>query len=226
MAQRTTVEIDDGVAWITLDDGKVNAMSADMLRDVERALDAAEEAGAVAVLTGRTGMFSAGFDLGTFKQGADAARSMVLAGARLVERLLAFPRPVLAGCTGHAYPMGAFLLLASDVRFGVRGPWRTGMNEVAIGLTVPLFAIEIARHRLSPAGFARITSAAMFDPDEAAALGYLDRVLPAEQLRDELRVEAARLRALDGASYVATKERVNQRARAAIRAAIESELAG
>ena len=45
---------------------------------------------------------------------------MVRAGAQLVARLLAFPRPVLTVCTGHAYPMGAFLMLAADVRLGAR----------------------------------------------------------------------------------------------------------
>ena len=226
MAHKTTVEIADGIAWIAMDDGKVNAMSVEMMDEIQRGLDAAEAAGAVTVLAGREGMFSAGFDLGAFKRGAEATRSMVLAGARLIERLLVFPRPVIAACAGHAYPMGAFLMLSSDVRFGVRGPWRIGMNEVAIGLTVPHFAIELARHRLTPPGFARITTAAMFDPDEAAALGYLDRVVESDRLRDEVRREAQRLRALDDASYRATKARINRAVLTALRAAIDAELAG
>jgi enoyl-CoA hydratase len=225
MEQRATIEVGDGVAWITMDDGKVNAMSVEMMADIAAALDAAEAADAVTVLTGRPGIFSAGFDLDTFKRGAEATRSMVLAGARLVERLLAFPRPLIAACTGHAYPMGAFLMLSSDVRFGVQGPFRIGMNEVAIGLTVPLFAVELARHRLTPPGFARITTAPMFAPEHAAALGYLDEVVEAEHLRDRVRSEAERLRGLDAASYVATKARMNAPLLAALRAAIESELA-
>ncbi|MEW6270792.1 MAG: crotonase/enoyl-CoA hydratase family protein [Thermodesulfobacteriota bacterium] len=223
---RATIAIEDGIAWITLDDGKVNAMSVEMLRDVAGALDAAEAAGAVTVLAGREGVFSAGFDLGTFQRGADATRDMVLAGARLIERLLAFPRPVVAACTGHAYPMGAFLLLASDVRLGASGPWRIGLNEVAIGITVPYFALELARHRLTPPGYARITTAAMFAPEEAFGLGYLDRVVPPARLRDEVRAEAGRLLRLDAASYVATKARANERVLSAVRAAIERELAG
>ncbi|NIU77875.1 MAG: enoyl-CoA hydratase, partial [Gammaproteobacteria bacterium] len=96
-----------------------------------------------------------------------------LAGARLVQRLLRFPRPVVTACTGHAYPMGAFLMLSADVRFGAEGPFRIGMNEVAIGLTVPGFAVELARHRLAPPGFGRVTTAKMFDPEEARHVGYL-----------------------------------------------------
>ncbi|HZR82201.1 MAG TPA: crotonase/enoyl-CoA hydratase family protein [Candidatus Binatia bacterium] len=220
------MRIAEGIAWIVIDDGKVNAMSVDMMDDVQTALTEAERAGAVTVLAGRPGIFSAGFDLGTFRLGGDAPRRMVLAGARLVERLLAFSRPVVSACTGHAYPMGAFLMLASDVRIGALGPWRIGMNETAIGLTVPLFAIEIARHRLTAPGFARITTAAMFDPEEAVAFGYLDRAVAAEDVETVARREAERLRNLDGAAYVATKARVNERALGAVRAAIAAELVG
>ena len=224
MGQRTRVSLEDGVAWITLDDGKVNALSAAMIAEIGEALDAAERAGAVAVLRGRAGIFSAGFDLKTFAN-AEAGVAMVRAGAELVLRLLAFPRPVLTVCTGHAYPAGAFLMLAADVRFGLAGAWRIGMNEVAIGLTVPKFAIELARHRLTPPGFARITTAAMFAPDEAVRLGYLDRVLTdARELAEAAREEAARLRALDVPSYVATRARVNERVLQAIRTALEEEM--
>jgi enoyl-CoA hydratase len=195
-----------------------------MIAEIGEALDRAESAAAVGVLQGREGIFSAGFDLKTFQRGAEAGVAMVRAGALLVLRLLAFPRPILTVCTGHAYPAGAFLMLAADVRLGLAGSWRIGMNEVAIGLTVPKFAIELARHRLTPPGFARITTAAMFPPDEAMRLGYLDRVLAdARELADAAREEAVRLRALDMPSYVATRARVNERAIQAIRAALEDE---
>src|SRR5262245_19262545 len=223
MQSPATVALEDGVAWITLDDGKVNALSAETIGALERALDAAERAGAVAVLRGRAGIFSAGFDLRTFQQGAEAGAAMVRAGAELVLRLLAFPRPILTVCTGHAYPAGAFLMLAADVRLGARGEFQIGMNETAIGLTVPKFALELARSRLAPAGFARIQSAALFAPDEAMRLGYLDRVLEPAELDAAARAEAERLRSLDAPAFAATKARCNERAIAAIRGALEEE---
>ncbi|HSF04073.1 MAG TPA: crotonase/enoyl-CoA hydratase family protein [Solirubrobacterales bacterium] len=224
MSERIGVRIQDGIAWITMDDGKVNALSRELIGEVGDALDAAESAGAVAVLRGREGIFSAGFDLRTFDRGPAASVEMVSAGARLIERLLAFPLPVLTVCTGHAYPMGAFLMLSADVRLGLAGPWRIGMNEVAIGITVPRFAVELARHRLTPPGFARITTAPLFDPEEALRLGYLDRVLEAGRLEDAVHEEASRLRALDMPSFAATKARINERALHAVRAAASDEL--
>jgi enoyl-CoA hydratase len=224
MAPRTRLEIADGIARLTLDDGKVNAMSCEMLAEIEAALGEVEAAGAVTVLAGREGIFSAGFDLATFARGAAAGVAMVRAGAELVLRLLAFPHPVLAVCSGHAYPMGAFLLLASDARFALAGPWRIGLNEVAIGLALPRFAVELARHRLAPAGFARIPTAAMFGPEEALRLGYVDRVLPAGELETAVEAEAQRLRALHRPSFAATKARIHERALASIREAVEAEL--
>jgi enoyl-CoA hydratase len=222
-AERTRVEIADGIARIALDDGKVNAMSAAMLGEILSALDAAEKAQAVAVIRGRDGIFSAGFDLKTFGRGLEATVEMLRAGARLIERLLGFPHPVLTVCTGHAYPMGAFVMLSADVRIGLAGPWRIGLNEVAIGLTLPRFAIELARHRLTPPGFARITTAPMFDPEEALRLGYLDHVVAAGALDAAVDEEAARLRALDRVHFAATKARIHARALAAIRAAVEED---
>jgi enoyl-CoA hydratase len=223
MSSRVQIAIEEGIAWLSWDDGKVNALSGEAIDELGRALDAAERARAVTVLRGRAGIFSAGFDLSTFQRGPTAGVAMVRAGAELVLRLLAFPQPVLTVCTGHAYPAGAFLMLAADVRLGTAGPWRIGMNEVAIAMTVPKFAVELARHRLTPAGFARITTGGMFAPEEAQRLGYLDRVLAPDELDAAAREEAARLRALDGASYVATKARINERAIGAIRAALEEE---
>jgi enoyl-CoA hydratase len=223
---RTRTRIDDGIAWIALDDGKVNALSPELIAEIGAALDAAEKASAVAVLSGRPGIFSAGFDLKTFERGPEAGIAMVHAGAQLVLRLLGFPRPVLTVCTGHAYPAGAFLMLAADSRLGLAGGFRIGMNETAIGMTVPRFALELARHRLTPQGFARIASAAMFEPDQAQRLGYLDRVLPAEALDAAAREEALRLRALDAPAFAATKARINERAIQAIRTALEEELGG
>ena len=224
MTERTTLDLQDGIAWITMDDGKVNALSTGMLEEIDGRLDESEAAGAVTVLAGREGLFSAGFDLGVFQKGSAEVLAMLRVGAGLIERLLAHPFPVLTACTGHAYPMGAFLMLSADVRFGAAGPYRIGMNETAIGLTVPNFALELARHRLTPPGLALVTTAGMFAPETAAALGYLDQVVPEEVLTEAVMREAERVRALDMPSYAATKARINETVLRAVRAAIASDL--
>jgi enoyl-CoA hydratase len=224
MGKLVSYEHSEGIGTITMDDGKVNAMSVTMMQEINAALDQAEEDGAVVILTGRKGVFSAGFDLAVFKQGMEPLMEMLRVGARLTERLLSFPFPVVAACNGHGIAMGSFLLMSTDVRIGVDGPFRIGMNEVAIGMTLPYFAVEIARQRLTPAYFNRGTILAeMYSPQEAISPGFLDRVVASDQLLVTARETAAALTKLDMPAHAATKLRVRGAALEALRQAITSE---
>ncbi len=226
MSELATYELDGPIATITMDDGKVNAFSIDMLKAVHGALDRAEQDGAVVVLRGREGYFSAGFDLKVFSAGdPDRVVEMLRLGATLTERMLAFPTPVIAACSGHAIAAGSFVLLAADVRIGVEGPFQMGLNEVKIGLTVPWFAIELARGRLSPAHYNRaVITAATYSPAEGVVAGFLDRVLAPQELPGASRQAAEDLAGLNIAAHAATKLRARAGQLSAIRAAIESEL--
>jgi enoyl-CoA hydratase len=226
LTELATYELDDGIATIAMDDGKVNALSIEMLKAVLAALDRTEEDEAVVVLTGREGYFSAGFDLNVFSERQDEIVEMLTLGARLAERILSFPTPVLVACSGHAIAAGTFPALAADLRIGVAGPYKLGLNEVKIGLTVPLYVVELARQRLSPAEFNRsLLTANMYAPEEAVAAGLLDRVVAPEELAAASRQAAEELAGLDMAAHSATKQRVRERALDALRAAIDAELA-
>src|SRR5260221_3435563 len=145
----------DGIATITLDDGKANAMSPAMIGEINAALDQAENDRAVVLLTGKPGTFSAGFDLKVMGAGGPEAHKMLIGGFTLGERLLSFPHPVVVAVTGHAIAMGVFLVLGGDHRLGAEGSYKAGANEVAIGLTMPRFGTEMCRQPLPPAYFHR-----------------------------------------------------------------------
>jgi len=216
-----------GVARIVMDDGRLNIMSPAMLSALLGAFDRAEKDGAIVILTsGREGIFSAGFDtkiLGS--KDAQRIYDMVRLGAELANRIFTFPYPVVSACTGHAYPMGAFLLLSSDIRVGAEGPFRIGMNEVAIGIPVPSFALELGRHRMVPAYLQRTAlSGEMFAPREAMAAGFLDRVVPADVLQTEADTIATGLTKIDFPSHASTKERLRRPAALLVRAAIDLEI--
>lgn len=206
-----TMKTRDQVARIVIDDGKANVMSTHMLDELLSALASAAESASVTVLEGRPGIFSAGFDLETFKRGEEATRTMMLRGVSLITAMLRHPHPIVCLCTGHAYPMGAFLLLSADYRIGIAGDWRIGLNEVAIGITIPHFALALARHRLHPNAVARIGTAAMFDPEQAARVGYLDEVVSPSAMPAASESAVRRMLALHGESYRATKGRLNDR---------------
>ena len=222
-AELVSYRMRDGIATITMDDGKVNVLSPAMLRQVGAAFDRAEADQAVVVLGGRDGVFSAGFDLGVLRGGdRDEAIGMFRGGFELATRILAFPRPVVVACTGHAIAMGAFLVLSGDYRIGAAGPFRLTANEVAIGLTLPYAAAEICRARLAPAHLHRaLVLAEPYQPEAAVVAGFLDAVTEPAQLADAAAEVAGRLRALDPAAHGATKLRVRENLLAALRAAID-----
>jgi enoyl-CoA hydratase len=215
MTTRTRYELTDGIATITMDDGKVNAMAPDMSAELLAHLDRAEsEDVKVVVLTGRERTLSAGFDLKVEPAGWPA---MMATGARLSARMLSFPRPVVVACPGNAIAMGAFLLLSADHRVGADGDGRIGLNEVAIGLTLPWFAIEIARHRLPRPAFDRCTvTGVLLDPQEALTVGFLDEVVSADQLQEAALAAARQLATIDAAAHAATKLRIRREVLAGI----------
>ena len=219
-----TYETDGPIATITMDDGKVNVLSPRMLTELEAAFDRAEANGAVVVLRGREGVFSAGFDLAILNAGGSGSLAMVRAGFELAERVLSFPIPVVVACTGHAVAMGVFLVLSGDHRIGATGSFRLTANEVAIGLTMPRAAVAICRQRLTPAHFNRaVVLAEAFDPAGAVEAGFLDRVVDPTEVDAAARTAARALATLDRASHVATKQRARGPALEAIRAGITAD---
>jgi len=228
MGTLVTYAREGSIASATMDDGKVNVLSVSMLAEIAAALDRAEADGAVLVLSGRPGAFSAGFDLGTLRGGGSDAATMLRAGFDLAERMLSFPRPLVIACTGHAVAMAVFLLLSGDYRVGAAGPYKIQANEVAIGLPMPVTAVEISRQRLTPAAFNRaVILAEPFAPnDDAVAAGFLDRVVPADDVADVARTTAETLATLDRDALAATKLRAREQALAAIRAGMQADDAG
>jgi enoyl-CoA hydratase len=226
MNPRVQYQHRDGIAEIRIDDGKVNALSLDLFAELGGAFDRAKAERAVVVLSGREGVFSAGFDLRVLRAGGAEANATVRTGFELAERILAFPSPVVIACTGHAIAMGVFLVLAGDYRIGAQGPYRIGANEVAIGIPMPRFGVEMCRQRLAPAHFQRaVALAEMYAPEDAVAAGFLDRVVPAADVERTAREVAAQLATLPVEVHAASKLRARDHALSAIRAAIEADTA-
>jgi enoyl-CoA hydratase len=226
MPERVWYQLADEIATITVDDGKANALSPALQDEIRGALDRAEADGAVVLLTGRPGMFSAGFDLGVLAGGGQSAVDMVIGGFELAERLLSFPAPIVIACPGHAIAMGSFLLLAGDVRIGASGPYRIQANEVAIGMAMPRAALELMRQRLTPAALTRAAMLAEpFSPELATGAGFLDLVADPADLETSARRLATAAVALHRGAHVATKRRARAEMLAALRAAIDADRA-
>jgi enoyl-CoA hydratase len=224
MGDRVRYEFAQSVARITMDDGKANVLSLSMQAELNEALDQALTDEAVVILTGRTGLFSGGFDLGVLRAGGEEALSMLKGGFELAQRLLSFPYPVVVACSGHAVAMALFLVLSGDYRIGLTGDSRLTANEVAIGLTMPRAAIEICRQRLTPAAFTRVVMLSEpFSGQMAVEAGILDVVVDPAHLETKAHSAAVALSALDMSAHRNTKLRARQSVLEVLRTAIEQD---
>ena len=208
LSPHVTTERIDAVLVVHLDDGKANALSFEMIAAISHALDTAEAddtIGAV-VLHGRPGKFSAGFDLSVMRGGDfTSVITLVSDGGDLVRRLYGSSVPVVAACTGHALAAGALMLLGCDLRVGADIDCKIGLNEVAIGMVLPAWAITIAQERLSRRHIQlAVATAQVTDGAGAVQAGFLDVVVPEAEVLPAAIEKATELAALNGRAYAGT----------------------
>lgn len=215
----------DGIATLTMDDGKANAFGLEMIAALSAALDRAEaeaDAGAV-VIAGRPGVLCAGFDLKIIRGEDDGAkRRMREAGVDALLKTYLHPKPVVIACTGHSVAAGGLLLLTGDVRVGARGDYKIGLNEVGIGLSLPEFGLQLVYDRLDKRAVAQaVLGATLYDPVGAAEAGYLDRAVAPEAVMDNAMGTARAMLDLDAEAFAETKTRMRQPTADRIRASME-----
>ena len=211
MSDLIAYHLEDGIATLTLSNGKVNAISPDVISAFNAALDQAEQDRAVVIITGQPGILSGGYDLKVMTASPEQAIELVRQGSTLARRMLAHPFPVVIACSGHAVAKGAFLLLSVDYRIGVEGPFSIGLNEVQIGMTMHHAGIEIARDRLRKSAFHRsVINGEMFNPQSAVDAGFLDLVVSVEELQGAALAAARQLKKINMTAHKNTKLKVRK----------------
>lgn len=206
-----TYEQQSDVAVLHFDDGKVNAVSQGFIDAMNRGLDQAEKDAKAVVIHGRPGRFSGGFDLSEIKKGPAAAQALVNKGAHMLFRMFTHPQPLIAACTGHAIAAGAFMLLASDTRIGARGDFKVGLNETAIGMSLPVFGLELASYRLSRRHLtAAVIQSQLYSPRDAIDAGFLDQVFDPEDVLAKSIEMATQLTQLPTNAYAKMKMDIRQ----------------
>ena len=211
MSELVSYHLEDGIATLTLSNGKVNAISPEVIDAFNVALDKAEQDRAVVIITGQPGILSGGYDLKVMTAGPEQAVALVTKGSTLARRLLAHPFPVVVACSGHAVAKGAFLLLSVDYRIGVEGPFSIGLNEVQIGMTMHHAGIELARDRLRRSAFHRsVINGEMFDPLSAVDAGFLDKVVKPDELQAAALEAARQLKKINMKAHKNTKLKVRK----------------
>ncbi len=177
---RIDFDVVDGIAVITLDDGKVNAIGPPMAKLFSDAFARVQSDDSIraVVISGRPGQFSAGFDLDVLMIGGQQRDKLVRETWQLFSRLFTLPMPLVAACTGNAVAAGAALLLTADRRVGPDGDFQIGFNEAAIGIPLPGVLLMLVRDRLREEFFDQATAGArMYSPQDALAAGFFHRIV-------------------------------------------------
>lgn len=225
MNEFVTYQSKENYAIITINNGKANAISHEVVAGINAGLDKAEQDDKIVILTGTPGIFSGGFDLKVMTKSAEAAKELVSKGSKLSHRMLSFPKPIIVACNGHAIAKGAFLLLSADYRIGVEGDFKIGLNEVLIGMTMHHAGIAIANARLSEVYRNRsVINAEIFNTKDAVKAGFLDMIVPEDHLLPTAIKVAEMFTKLNKKAHAATKLRVRKNHLEALENAIELDL--
>ncbi|MBL1234553.1 MAG: crotonase/enoyl-CoA hydratase family protein, partial [Rhodobiaceae bacterium] len=218
-------ELKEDVAYLTINDGKANALSFEMIEALTAAFDKAADEATTVVLRGEGRALSAGFDLSVMGQGVEAAQKLVLAGAHLMLKIYEHPQPVIMASPGHALAAGGILLFCGDHRIGTQGAFRIGLNETAIGMVLPEFAIELARVCLETRYHtAAIVGATLYDPTKAVDVGYLDVACASEEVDAAIDAQIAHYKTLNLKAYAGTKHKLRNAVATKIRDGFPADL--
>ena len=207
-AKIATLTNKNDISIITLDDGKANVFSPKMIQDVNECLDKVPTESGALIITGRDGMFSAGFDLKIISSGdMQATMDMSLSGFKLLSRIFSFQRPVLAACSGHGIALGTFLLCCCDYRIGVKGDYMIGANEMRTNMVIPIPILELISHRVTASHkYRAILGAEMYSIQDGVEAGLIDEIVDSKDLMEAAMLKAKDLASMGHPSYTLTKE--------------------
>ena len=212
--EKVTYSLENGIAQITMDDGKANSMNWIFFEEMGKSMDQAANDGAkVLVIAGRPGFFSGGLDLKLLPTlSASEMRDFATKFARTMLRVFSFPIPTIAASTGHAVAGGAMLTFACDRRFAIDGPYRIQMNETSIGIALPSWMFLIARSAI-PIRWQNeaLLHAKAYNPKEAFERGILDTVAQdTASLKTQVETSASELINLNLPAYKTSKDNLRK----------------
>lgn len=209
-----SMEIDDGIAIITMEHGKANAIDSEFCEGLTALFAELRKAAAIkaVVLTGRERMFCAGVDLKRLTAGgADYVTHFLPTLHALYDAVFFFPKPVIAAINGHAIAGGAVLAACADRRVMAAESGRIGITELQVGVPLPALAFEIVRAAVPPRYLSEfVLGAGTYATAEALLKGWVDEVVEGWELMPRA-LRLARLHAaMSPEAFAQTKAQIRQ----------------
>jgi len=156
-----------------------NALNPALIEALTEALTSSAEAADAIVISGLPGMFSAGLDIPELIDfDRDQLSRFWQSFLKLLRTIAESPVLTAFALTGHAPAGGIVLALFGDYRIMPRGNYKTGLNEVQVGLVVPA-VVHAALLRCTSAHSAErlLVAGEMINSEQALALGLVDELV-------------------------------------------------
>jgi len=209
------IELEDrgNVTILRMAAGKGNALNMQFGSALADAVEELERGPAKAVVvTGKGSVFGAGVDLPAMIEGGpEYVQRCLPPRHRLFERLVLFPKPIVAAVNGHALAGGAIIMLACDQRLLAHGTARVGLTEVRVGVEFPAWPLEIVRFSTPPQHFPTLVcTGRTFLPEETLARGLVDELVEPGRLIDRSCEVAEEMAAIPAAAFTANKRSVRR----------------
>lgn len=203
------VTIQEGVAEVRLQRGKVNALNDRVVEELASSFRQLAEDPAVraSILTGTGKFFSFGFDIPEFlAYSREAFTTYLDAFAGFYRELFAHPKPVVAAINGHAVAGGCMIATACDARIMAGGKAKIGLNEIGFGSSVFAGSAAMLAHWVGQRHAQQILYAGtLLTAEQALAIGLVDGVATEDALLDAARQVAVRHAEKDPAAFRSVK---------------------
>ena len=201
------VEHQGNVAVFTLNNGVTNAIGPALVNELSGNLHEIRSHTSGMVLCGGEKFFSIGFDLPVLiTMNRPEMSDFFYQFNQLTLDLYTVPFPSACAVAGHAIAGGNIFALTSDYRVAVFEPKKIGVNEIRLGLPVPYLPDMILRQIVGDRAATRMLYTGEFlSLADAASIGLIDEMFPAERLRKAAIEKVAGLAALDKKAFSAIK---------------------
>src|SRR5262249_19878131 len=207
------IEREGAVSVLRIEHGKVQAMDLELMTAFSETLDELRSLrpGAV-ILTGTGSAFSAGVDLPRLLEGGtDYVKKFVPTLCDCIQKLFAFPRPVIAAVNVHAICGGCIPVCVSAYRIMAEGSGRLGFPELLVGVVFPPIVLEVLRFALPKEHLQELVFLGQtYTAEKALILGLLDEIVKADGMLERAKEVADRLASAPVSAFESCKLQLRQ----------------
>lgn len=220
------IEVKDDVTYVTLNDGKANTLNTSSIAALTGAARELEKGRGGVVVTGSGRFFSAGLDLNeVLALDVTQLQDFAVRFEEMGRAWFSLPRPVVSAINGHCIAGGLILALTADFRMAAKSELKLGLNEVALGISLPPIVYHLLEPACSPSEVATVLlDAKIYGPDDALRAGLVHQVHEAQDLVPQAAKLAAKLGATPGPAYADAKAIIRRHAMQKISALTPADL--